>query len=107
METVESTFTGHYDTTLVQDQTWQRVISLNRIPTKPEKLKVEMLERNLEITGTSEQKSVENGFEIESVHKWTKMVQVPENVDADSVDVKLTNQTTLTITGTLIPASAS
>ena len=107
IETVESTFTGHYDTTLVQDQTWQRIISLNRIPTKPDKLKVEMLERNLEITGTSEQKSVENGFEIESVHKWTKMVQVPENVDADSVDVKLTNQNTLTITGTLIPAASA
>ena len=107
IETVESTFTGHYDTTLVQDQTWQRIISLNRIPTKPDKLKVELLERNLEITGTSEQKSVENGFEIESVHKWTKMVQVPENVDADSVDVKLTNQNTLTFTGTLIPAASA
>ena len=106
METVETAFTGHYDTTLVREQTWQRVISLNRIPTIPEKLKVELLERSLEISGTSEQESVENGFEIESVHKWTKMIQIPENVDADTVDVKITNRTTLTITGTLIPASA-
>ena len=106
METVETAFTGYYDTTLVREQTWQRVISLNRIPTIPEKLKVELLERSLEISGTSEQESVENGFEIESVHKWTKMIQIPENVDADTVDVKITNRTTLTITGTLIPASA-
>ena len=106
METVETAFTGYYDTTLVREQTWQRVISLNRIPTIPEKLKVELLERSLEITGTSEQESVENGFEIESVHKWTRMIQIPENVDADTVDVKITNRTTLTITGTLIPASA-
>ena len=107
IETVGNTFSDHSDTTIVRDQTWQRIISLNHIPTQPDKLKVDMLDRNIEITGTSETKSVENGFEIESVRKWTKMVQVPENVDADSVDVKLTNQTTLTITGTLIPASSA
>ena len=107
IETVGNTFTDHADTTIVRDQTWQRIISLNHIPTQPDKLKVDMLDRNIEITGTSETKSVENGFEIESLRKWTKMVQVPENVDPETVDVKLTNQTTLTITGTLNTNAAS
>ena len=107
IETVGSTFSDHSDTTIVRDQTWQRIISLNHIPTQPDKLKVDMLERNIEITGTSETKSVENGFEIESVRKWTKMVQVPENVDPETVDVKLTNQTTLTITGNFHTNAAS
>ena len=107
IETVGSTFSDHSDTTIVRDQTWQRIISLNHIPTQPDKLKVDMLDRNIEITGTSETKSVENGFEIESVRKWTKMVQVPENVDPETVDVKLTNQTTLTITGNFHTNAAS
>ena len=107
IEAVGNTFSDHSDTTIVRDQTWQRIISLNHIPTQPNKLKVDMLDRNIEITGTSETKSVENGFEIESLRKWTKMVQVPENVDPETVDVKLTNQTTLTITGTFNTNAAS
>ena len=101
IETVQSTFTGHSDTTVVRDQTWQRMISLNQIPTLPDKINVNMLDRNLEITGTSETESIENGFKIESVHKWAKTIQVPVNVDPETVDVKITNRTTLTITGTL------
>ena len=98
-ETIESSWAGHSDVTKVENGLWTRTISLNRIPTQPDNLKVDLLDRNLEIRGTSEQKSVENGFEIESVHKWTKIVQIPENVDLKTVDVKLKNQTTLTIKG--------
>merc|ERR1719189_3127219 len=80
-----------------QNGIWERCLSLDMLPTKPEDLKIKVEDRKLIINGKSEIETKRNGFEIKSNHDWTRSIDIPDFIDPNNIKIKLSEKNLLKI----------
>jgi len=71
---------------------WSHVVNLCQYPTKPEDLHVKMENDSstLSVSGKSEVSKERNGMSVYSTHVWSKQIKIPDDVDASTLDCKMT-----------------
>jgi len=76
---------------------WKRNINLKRYPTKPEELHVKLDGNKLVLSGKSEVEKDQCGFKVFSTHVWTKEIEIPENIKAETIKAKMSPENILKI----------
>ena len=73
------------------DGKWKTEIDLTKMPTKMENISVKIKDSFIIIAGVSETSGKSGGMEIKSKHSWEKMVRIPEKVDSETLNAKMSD----------------
>merc|ERR1712198_85333 len=77
---------------------WNNKMELSILPTTADNLTVKIEKENLIIHGKSESTTKRNGFKTKSIHQWSREMKIPDNINHESIKVKLNEgKETLTI----------
>ena len=71
---------------------WSKSIDMRSLPTKAEDLSVTLEQGVTVISGKSETQRESDGMKVKSNHVWSKEFNIPENIDPESLSVKLENE---------------
>ena len=73
------------------DGKWKTEIDLSSMPTKIDNISVKIKDSSVIIAGVSETSGKSGGMEIKSSHSWEKMVRIPEKVDSETLNAKMSD----------------
>merc|ERR1712146_782543 len=76
---------------------WSYKVNLEKYPTEPNDLHINMNDSILTLSGKSEVTS-DDGFKVFSTHIWSKEIEVPKRLKKDTLNAKL-DKNLLTLTG--------
>merc|ERR1719219_711771 len=65
---------------------------MRSLPTKAEDLSVTLEQGVMVISGKSETQRESDGMKVFSNHVWSKEINIPKNIDPESLSVKLENE---------------
>ena len=73
-------------------------MELSILPTTADNLTIKIEKEKLIIEGKSESTTDCNGFKTKSTHQWSREMKIPDNINLESIKVKLNeDKETLTI----------